>query len=176
MRLELGINVPLFPDSPPTAAPPPSRANRRFFGAPQILNLGGRRGAVRLQGEEPHSSSQSAHRLTHSPFSPPPFKPSSRRPAPVWAQGGSRCLRPQPSGGRERGTRWGLRSGRPPQPAPGRVSPIDNGSGSSASRTRREKNKAGGGGGAEPEDPGPPHCASPRPPSGGLPLPPPSPP
>lgn len=71
---------------------------------------------------------------------------------------------PPPSRGRERGTRRGLRSGRPPQPAPGRVSSADNGSGSSASRTRREKNKAGGCGGAEPGDPSPPHCVSWRPP------------
>lgn len=96
MRLELGTTTyPFFQTPSSSAAPPPSWADQRFFGALQILNLGGHLGAVRLQGKEPHLSSQPAYHLT-----PPssPFKPSSRRPAPVPAQGGNRCLRPTQSG------------------------------------------------------------------------------
>lgn len=130
------------------------------------------------QSSQPKNTLQrdrSAHRLTHSPSPLPPSNPALGAQPPSGPRVAAAAWAPtQP--GRERGTRWGLQSGRPPQPAPGRVSSIDNGSGSSASRTRREKNKAGGGDGAEPGDPRPPHCVSPRPPPGGLPLPPSSPP
>lgn len=84
MRFELGITMYPFFFRDPQLQP------LLFHGIssvswvhPKNLNLGGRLGAVRLQGEEPHSNSQSTSSLT--PFPPPltPVKPGSRRPAPV---------------------------------------------------------------------------------------------
>lgn len=134
-----------FFQSPPTSAPSLSWDKQRFLGAPQKSKPGGPAGGCQAPRRRTPFE-QSIHQQPH-PFSPSPHPRQTglSAPSPRLGPGWQPKPEPPPRRGLERGSRRGLRSRRPPQPAPGRVSPADNGSGSSASRTRREKNKAGGG-------------------------------